>query len=318
MAKAKEINGLDCAAEALEWVTAILRTRLEEVTGLRGVALNFADIEGVHDMRVATRRLRGAIHDFLPLMNKRPLKQVRKDLKQLADALGAVRDHDVAIAALEKLRDDAEETPIKEGLGKMLEERRTQRELAQFDLVEALAISKINLLDERFTKAIDKAVKKKTAENASFNDVGQRVVGELLQEFCDLSDSIYSPFINAPLHKFRISAKHLRYALELFAPCWDNQSEPFAVEIAEMQSSLGEIHDCDIWIENLSKRLLQNKLSLSEDQARTWLLGEYVKTRTKNYRDALKLWNKWKAEGFIEKLKTLISQPVLKAKAQTN
>lgn len=46
-------------------------------------------------MRVATRRLRSALRDFMPLMEKRPPKQMRKELKELADALGAARDNDL-------------------------------------------------------------------------------------------------------------------------------------------------------------------------------------------------------------------------------
>ncbi len=60
MAKAKEIAGLDCAADALNWAAEVLRVRFDEVVGLRGAALDFSDIEGVHAMRVATKRLRSA------------------------------------------------------------------------------------------------------------------------------------------------------------------------------------------------------------------------------------------------------------------
>ena len=54
MAKAKEITGLDCAADALLWAAEVLRASFGEVLTLRSAALDFTDIEGVHAMRVAT------------------------------------------------------------------------------------------------------------------------------------------------------------------------------------------------------------------------------------------------------------------------
>jgi len=121
MAKAKEITGLDCAGGALEWAAEVLRVRFDEIIDLRGAALDFSDIEGVHGMRVATRRLRSALRDFMPLMNKRPSKRIRRELKQIADALGAVRDQDVAIVALEDLRAGAENELIKAGIERFLQ-----------------------------------------------------------------------------------------------------------------------------------------------------------------------------------------------------
>ncbi|MFN2390604.1 MAG: CHAD domain-containing protein [Pyrinomonadaceae bacterium] len=81
MAKAKEITGLDCAASAMEWAAEVLRVRFDEVVNLRDSALDFSDIEGVHSMRVATRRLRSALRDFTPLMDKRPAKTSEKRIK---------------------------------------------------------------------------------------------------------------------------------------------------------------------------------------------------------------------------------------------
>jgi CHAD domain-containing protein len=69
----------------------------------REKALDWGDPEGVHDMRVSSRRLRGALRDFMPYLRKRKLGSVLEHVKELADALGAVRDQDVAIAGLQKL-----------------------------------------------------------------------------------------------------------------------------------------------------------------------------------------------------------------------
>jgi CHAD domain-containing protein len=58
------------------------------------------DVESVHDMRVAARRLRVALSNFAVCVPKPDRKRVRIRLENLADALGGVRDLDVMIAAM--------------------------------------------------------------------------------------------------------------------------------------------------------------------------------------------------------------------------
>ena len=91
MAKAKEIFGLDCGAEARAGIRLVLLSRLEEMSAFRAAAIDQGSIEGVHDMRVASRRLRSALGDFLPYLRKRKLLGSKDDLKRVADALGRVR-----------------------------------------------------------------------------------------------------------------------------------------------------------------------------------------------------------------------------------
>ncbi len=311
MAKAKEITGFDCTVDVLEWAAEVLRVRFVAVVSLRGAALDFSDIEGVHHMRVATRRLRSALRDFMPLMDKSPPKRVRKDLKQIADALGAVRDQDVAILALKRLQADAETEPLKEGIGKLLGERSGLREAARLDLTETIAVGNINDLQARFTSANDEAIsREKSKRFVSLNEAGRQVVGVGLQNLLDLGGSLYKPFNTGELHEMRIAAKRLRYAIELFVDCWGEQIVLFAEEIAEMQTFLGEVHDCDVWIEIMGERLKNGSrnetINESDYQAATWLLSEFVKKRTKEYRSALKLWSKWEADHFAERMRTIM------------
>lgn len=305
MAKAKEIKGLDCAADALAWAAEVLHVRFAEIVNLRGAALNSDDIEGVHAMRVATRRLRSALRDFAPLMRRRPLKKIRKDLKRLADTLGAARDEDVRIAALEKLLAKAEDERIKDGIEKLIEERRRRRAQAQLDLMETLAVSSFENLQERFTSALSAAAQpKKSAPSLTFSEAGRAAAAASLEEFCALSTALYAPFEIERLHRLRIAAKRLRYAIELFVACWGERIAPFAAGIAEMQSFLGEVHDADVWIENLGKDLREKGDSTA---ANIWLLSEFTRYRTKNYRLALELWSKWQTERFTENLRELLS-----------
>jgi CHAD domain-containing protein len=58
------------------------------------------NVESVHDMRVAVRRLRVALSNFAVCVPKEDRKRLRLKLENLADALGGVRDMDVMIATL--------------------------------------------------------------------------------------------------------------------------------------------------------------------------------------------------------------------------
>jgi CHAD domain-containing protein len=306
MAEANEIDGLECSADALVWAAEVLRVRFEEIVSLRGAALDSDDAEAVHDMRVATRRLRSALRDFAPLWRKRPLKNVNQDLKKLADSLGAARDEDVAIAALAKLRKKSTDKAVKTGIGKLIDERREKRERAQADLTKTLAAAAIDDLQKRFYAALEETAQKKTNARAiSFTDAGRDVVLKSLREFCDLSPSLYAPHEIKKLHKLRIAAKRLRYAIELFTACWGERIAPFAQEVSKMQTYLGEVHDADIRIASFSERLFEDDAKISTTNL--WLLSRFIKLRAKNYRNAIELWSEWQTERFIEKLGKLVS-----------
>src|SRR2546423_13283055 len=100
MAKPKPIEGLDCDAGVVESAVKVLHVRFEEMLDFRASVLSRDGVDGVHDMRVASRRLRSALRDFSECFKKGERKLLRKELKRLAGALGAVRDEDVARIAL--------------------------------------------------------------------------------------------------------------------------------------------------------------------------------------------------------------------------
>ena len=78
----------------------IVRVRTRELFDHAEGVLDTGDIEGVHDMRVASRRLRAVLEIFAPSFPQSEFKGVLRDVKQLADALGERRDPDVHIDAL--------------------------------------------------------------------------------------------------------------------------------------------------------------------------------------------------------------------------
>jgi CHAD domain-containing protein len=103
MAKAQEIPGLEAAMPFREAAARAVETRATEVFEQAAGVLDTGDIERVHDMRVATRRLRAALEFFERCFPKREFKRALKEVKSLADALGERRDPDVHIEELRRI-----------------------------------------------------------------------------------------------------------------------------------------------------------------------------------------------------------------------
>jgi CHAD domain-containing protein len=103
MARARDIPGLGPGIPMREAASLTVQTRTSEVFGFAAGVLDTGDIERVHDMRVATRRLRAALEVFRPCFPKPEFKEALRDVKALADALGARRDPDVALEAIEAI-----------------------------------------------------------------------------------------------------------------------------------------------------------------------------------------------------------------------
>ena len=101
MAKAREIIGIHQDMPYAAAAARIVSVRADEVVELAGGVLDVGDIERVHDMRVATRRLRAALEVFRPCFPRDEFKATLREVKAIADALGERRDRDVTIATLE-------------------------------------------------------------------------------------------------------------------------------------------------------------------------------------------------------------------------
>lgn len=100
MAKASEIPGLHAGMTYAEAAARTISVRGEEVFKHEAGVLDVSDIERVHAMRVATRRLRAVMEIYAPCFPADRLRPVLRDVKALADALGARRDPDVELLAL--------------------------------------------------------------------------------------------------------------------------------------------------------------------------------------------------------------------------
>ena len=136
MAKARPVD-LDPQMTFAQAAGVTVATRSHELFVCADRVLDTDDIERVHDMRVASRRLRAALEVFAPCFPRTEHRDLLREVKQLADALGKRRDPDVHIAALTELRQTlpAEDHP---GVDLLIDRARAQQAEGNTALREAL------------------------------------------------------------------------------------------------------------------------------------------------------------------------------------
>ena len=142
------MGGLDCEAPFAEAATKVVTTRVAEVFDHAEGVLDLEDVEQVHDMRVATRRLRAALEIFEPCFPRKRHRKALKRVKSLADALGERRDRDVAIESLGKLASGAAEGD-REALEALVERLRDEQLEANEGLAAAVAPKRLRKLRRR-------------------------------------------------------------------------------------------------------------------------------------------------------------------------
>lgn len=308
MAKSRRIREIDCLGTAVAGIRMVLTARLDEMCELRQSALDFKDPEGVHSMRVASRRLRSALHDFRPYVNKGGLAATLKQIRSIADALGEVRDEDVAILALETVASHSS-AQMKGPLQAIIESRKEARRTARQQLRKIIVKKRMSQLALDFDKAITTATNAPEQNNTlSYVNMAREIIRDRLDELESLSNGLYKPLDEEPLHEMRIAAKRLRYAIELFQECWSSGLEGFAKSAAGVQSALGNLHDCDVWITSFGKEIVKSKESKELDQceAFVFLLSHFLRVRNRHLRDAFSQWKAWETEGLGLKLRELI------------
>ncbi|HEX3608941.1 MAG TPA: CHAD domain-containing protein [Solirubrobacterales bacterium] len=150
MASARKVE-LDCEASFGAAARRVVKARSNEVFEQVGGVLDLDQIERVHDMRVATRRLRAALEVFEPCFPRKRHRKALVRVKALADALGERRDLDVEIALLESLAGEiaAED---REAFTALIDKLRARQRQANEDLAPFVAAKRLKKLRRRLKK----------------------------------------------------------------------------------------------------------------------------------------------------------------------
>lgn len=155
MAGARKVK-LDREGSFSQAAVRVIKVRSKEVFARSDGVLDLDKVERVHDMRVATRRLRAALEIFEPCFPHKRQRKALKKVKALADALGERRDADVEIALLEGLVEEAAEAD-RSALRNLIEELRLRQAEANESLAPYVAPKQLKKLRRRLKKLVKKA-----------------------------------------------------------------------------------------------------------------------------------------------------------------
>ena len=75
-----------------------------------------------------------------------------------------------------------------------------------------------------------------------------RILQTRLDELRGFAGEALAPDAATTQHDMRIAAKRLRYALEIVAPCFGEEADAARKAAKEIQSVLGDLHDCDLML----------------------------------------------------------------------
>ena len=153
MAKARLIPELSDQDSYGEAAAKIVSTRADELREHARGVLDTADIDRVHDMRVATRRLRAALEVFEPCFPRKPYRQAVREVKRIADGLGERRDRDVAIASLRAFNDQMP-TPDRRGVESLIARLREEQAEANLALAPLVDEGSLNSLNESLEEMV--------------------------------------------------------------------------------------------------------------------------------------------------------------------
>lgn len=153
MAKARLIPDLSAEQSYAEAAARIVSVRAGELTEYAHGVLDTGDIERVHDMRVATRRLRAALEIFEPCFPAEAYGQALREVKRLADALGERRDRDVSIVALHAFNEQMP-APDRRGVDSLIRRLAEEQDEANVELAPLVESSHLSSLRETLTELV--------------------------------------------------------------------------------------------------------------------------------------------------------------------
>ena len=203
------------------------------------------DVEDLHDMRVATRRMRAALALFADVLPVRA-RHVRVELGWLADALGDVRDLDVQLERLDDwMADVAEED--RRALGELAAVLGRERRMARENLLACLDSARYERLVSGFTTMLRQGPSRRSvAARAPAVAVVPDLVDELHHKATRAARRARRSNDPADFHRTRIRGKRLRYALEFVSPIYGGQTDKYVRHVVRLQDSLGLMQDARV------------------------------------------------------------------------
>ncbi len=242
------IRATDTMAEAaIKTLRFHLDRMLEHEAGTRADD----DIEDLHDMRVATRRMRAALRVFEPYLDAQALRPIERGLKRTGHMLGAVRDLDVFHEKTMRYLDSlpAERRDDLDPLLAVWAERRLEARAALLayldgDRYPRFVASLTALLDDPAAVSLAFVSDDGEARPHRVDHVLPAVLYDRVASVWAYDDVIGgrdTPLVR--FHHLRIAGKGLRYTFEFFEEVLGQQAKPLVSTTKEMQDHLGDLQD---------------------------------------------------------------------------
>lgn len=239
---------LSVSSPAGQVVVAYLAAELDHLSG-QDLAVRLDRPDSIHQMRVATRRLRSVLETFEPLVEPGVTQPLEAELKWLADELGAARDAEVMRARVAAdVAAEREHHRVTATVARRIDGELARAEKAAFaEVIAALDSARyqqlVVALDELVTAPplTERAARPARKElckpvRAAARRVDRALAAAAAQEGDEDAHNI-------ALHEVRKKAKRARYAGEALVPAFGAPALAFATAMERLQDLLGEHHD---------------------------------------------------------------------------
>jgi CHAD domain-containing protein len=208
------------------------------------------DIEALHDMRVATRRMRAAFEVFGDAFEPAILKPHLKGLRVTGRALGRVRDLDVFMEKAQHYLDSLLEAE-RAGLDPLLQAWAEQRENARAEMIAHLNSENYRIFKQEFNLFLQTpgAGARKIDADRPLPELVRDVAPALIYNRLGSVRAFDKILQNArieQLHALRIEFKKLRYTVEYFREVLGEQAKAVIDDLKKLQDHLGDLNDAEV------------------------------------------------------------------------
>jgi triphosphatase len=226
---------IEATLSAGEVAFAILRRHFAEMLAHEpGVRLG-EDPEELHDMRVATRRLRAALKLYSDALPKRS-ERYERDLRWVAGALGEVRDLDVH---LQRLTEEASRNgEVLEEVVSLLRERRVE---ARRRMLEALDSNRYQRLLASFSATLRRG--RSPSPTDPILEGAPELVRDRYKKVRKAANKLREDSPPEHFHDLRKKGKRLRYALEPLQEIYGKPAKKMVKLLKKVQDDLGDHQD---------------------------------------------------------------------------
>lgn len=215
------------------------------------------DVDEVHDLRVASRRLREGLALFSPFFSRKKLAKLSKEIKKVTRVLGSLRNTDEAVLFFSAL-EAAETSRCRGETDELVRSLAAEREETREGLERKLRAVDAKGLAGKFRALLRKVAPFKEHQADPFTPMSL-YAGQALAERAGQAEGLLPAAVQesdaAAQHRLRIAIKKLRYRLEIIAPLLDDGGEELRLSLKGYQDLLGKLHDIDVFTELVRERV---------------------------------------------------------------